>query len=292
MQNFYKYLTQSDNDLKWGTALTVVGYTKVLRNSEYPPLVHPPTYRFRKQNERKLLEYQIIYITEGEGWFESEKCKKQKIRKGTVIFLYPDNNHNYGPNINTGWTEYYIGLNGDYIDQLISKGFLAAEKAIFEIGFNEKITRIFTDIFQYANEERPNYQKIISAMSVYLLSEVIFFSANNSVEVETQQLIQRVKVFVSENLSQKINWHNTSMQFGFSYSKIRKLFKSYVGISLGQYQMQVKVNKARELLNNPHYTIKEVADTLGFQNEYYFNTFFKEKVGVPPGLFRKNINGQ
>ena len=35
---------------------------------------------------------------------------------------------------------------------------------------------------------------------------------------------------------------------------------------------------------------KEIADKMSFNNEYYFNTFFKKYFGMTPGEYKKIVN--
>jgi AraC-like DNA-binding protein len=56
-----------------------------------------------------------------------------------------------------------------------------------------------------------------------------------------------------------------------------------------QYYMQLKIKKAAELLEQKDASIKEVAYSLGFEDQYYFSRFFKKKTGVAPSAWRKLI---
>ncbi|MEJ7684533.1 MAG: helix-turn-helix transcriptional regulator [Segetibacter sp.] len=67
------------------------------------------------------------------------------------------------------------------------------------------------------------------------------------------------------------------------------MFKSYTGIALGQYLIQLKIEKAKILLSNPSKTIKEIAYDLHFDSCFYFSRLFKEKTGFSPDTFRNTI---
>ena len=59
----------------------------------------------------------------------------------------------------------------------------------------------------------------------------------------------------------------------------------------GQYQLQLRINKAKIILSPTTEPIKCIASTLDFQNEYYFNTIFKIKIGMAPGTYRISSRG-
>jgi AraC-like DNA-binding protein len=75
-----------------------------------------------------------------------------------------------------------------------------------------------------------------------------------------------------------------------SYSWFRKMFKKYTGLSPTQYQLQIKVQKAKEFLTSSSLPIKEISDILQFDSVNYFISFFKEKTSESPSEFRKRVH--
>jgi transcriptional regulator GlxA family with amidase domain len=67
------------------------------------------------------------------------------------------------------------------------------------------------------------------------------------------------------------------------------MFKKYTGISPGQYHLQLRLIRAKELLISTDQSIKEISYDLGFQSIYYFSRIFKNKLGVSPSEIRKTV---
>ena len=124
MINYYKYLPVSREDENWGLCVLNTGCTHIEATGLYPFKTHPAHHYFNWSIGRILNEYQIIYITRGRGLFESDSCKCKEIEAGTIIILFPGERHRYKPDSDTGWDEYWIGLKGDIIDNLVKKNFL------------------------------------------------------------------------------------------------------------------------------------------------------------------------
>lgn len=96
--NSLKYLTISPNDWDWGLVVTTVGRQSVAPNEHYPAMQqHPDSYHFKSNNGRVLDEFQMVYITDGSGYFESQSISRQKIEAGTIILLFPGERHSYSP---------------------------------------------------------------------------------------------------------------------------------------------------------------------------------------------------
>jgi two-component system response regulator YesN len=60
------------------------------------------------------------------------------------------------------------------------------------------------------------------------------------------------------------------------------VYKQLTGYSLHKLHEKLKVEKAKLMLNNANLTITEIADKLGFQNQFYFSNVFKKNTGVSP----------
>ena len=70
-ENYFRYIPVRQRDVQWGLYVTGAGCTFIPPGQPYPPKNHPELYHFRWETGRTLPEYQVIYISGGEGLFES-----------------------------------------------------------------------------------------------------------------------------------------------------------------------------------------------------------------------------
>ncbi|NCB01821.1 MAG: AraC family transcriptional regulator [Spirochaetia bacterium] len=116
------------------------------------------------------------------------------------------------------------------------------------------------------------------------------------VEVVTQRLIKsQLHVSVMKNIIEK-DYANQNMCIQYvcdntelSPSYVSKLFKTHEGISINDYILEVRITKAKELLQKEEYTIKEVAALVGFSTENYFYAVFKKYTGETPAKYRRGV---
>ncbi len=76
-------------------------------------------------------------------------------------------------------------------------------------------------------------------------------------------------------------------EMGLSYSKLENLVKEKAGMTPVKYINEIKLVKAKELLESTQMPIKEIAFHLGFKSLSYFGKCYKTKYGVTPSL--KNL---
>lgn len=275
-------------DEAWGTVVTTVGCQPIPPNSFYPRSQHPKSHIFNPQYGRVLKEYQLIYISEGRGYFESRSCKRQEIEAGSLILLFPGEWHTYEPSKETGWFEYWVGFTGERIDSLLKNGFFSLESPVYRLGFSSALIGMYEDIISYASQERAGYQQMISSIVLYMLGMVYYKNRNAAfTDSATIDKINEARDIMKQEIEKKTSPENIAQRIGVSYSWFRKMFKQYVDVSPAQYQANLRFLRAKELLDTTGLNMTEIAYRLNFDSASQFTTFFKKKAGIPPMQYRK-----
>ena len=288
--NEFKYLTISDEDSNWGLFLNVAGTAEVLPNVNYPSPNHPSEYFFNWEKGRILNEFQINFITEGTGILEN-KFGTFVLKQGSIFITFPGIWHRYKPNPKTGWTETYIGFDGEMARKLISIPQFSPQDPVFNLGIKEEFLDSFLKIFDLVEKEQPGYQQIASGMVIKLLGYIISFEKQKGFSGKPiAKIIEAIRFEMRQNTSEEIDLSAVAEKHNVSYSFFRKMFKKYTGVSPGQYHLQLRITRAKELLVSTDKSIKEISYELGFQSIFYFSNIFKKKEGVTPSFFRNKNN--
>lgn len=285
--NTVLYMDGSDSDKKWGLTVTTTGQQVIASNAPYPSNNHPFLYQFNTSKGRVLDEYQLIYIIDGNGVFESSHQKRCNIHSGDMIMLFPGEWHTYRPDSSTGWHEHWVGFNGDIVDGLVKKGFFSVESPIFNVGQNSYIEGLFYRAVDIANLQQSGYQQILAGIVCQLLG--LAYSLHQQTHFEKDaidSIIVKAKEIFNDDFSKDINIQDVAREVGMNYSTFRSFFKQYTGFSPLQYIEQLRIRKSKELLVNTRLTSQQIAYSVGFNTPYYFSIFFKKKTGYTPLEYR------
>ncbi|MGG6310682.1 response regulator [Paenibacillus macerans] len=99
----------------------------------------------------------------------------------------------------------------------------------------------------------------------------------------TREIVETMRARLHENVTLK----HIAQQFSFSPNYLGRLFKDEMGKSFSEMLIDLRMERARELLKDPKVKIYEVAGQVGYRYMPYFSRQFKEAFGMTPMEFRK-----
>ena len=92
--------------------------------------------------------------------------------------------------------------------------------------------------------------------------------------------------YIQQNYTREISLKEFGAQFHLSEKYISRYFKEHFHITLSQYVNHLRLEHARQLLEESAASVTEVAMCSGYQNVSYFIRSFKKMYGVSPLKYR------
>ncbi|SUJ28293.1 Bacillibactin transport regulator [Sphingobacterium spiritivorum] len=106
---------------------------------------------------------------------------------------------------------------------------------------------------------------------------------------EEIHILQKVEEFIVRNSEQFFTITFLSRKFAINEFKLKKGFKQLYGKGIFEYANSVRMEKARHLIEQQDYSLKEIAYQIGYATPSSFSVAFKNEYGMSPALFRKQI---
>lgn len=103
----------------------------------------------------------------------------------------------------------------------------------------------------------------------------------------SQAKLTLVTDYIHEHLQQDLSLKEIAAIAQISQYHFSRLFKQKMGITLHQYILQRRIERAKELLQHSQLSIADVALRVGFCDQSHFTRSFKRIVGMPPKQFLK-----
>jgi len=288
-KSFSQYFVISEDDEAWGIHILNCGASIIPRGAVFPQRSHPDNYYFNWHSGRVLREYQIIYLYRGRGEFESHESGKVELKEGSVILIFPGVWHRYKPLADEEWQTYWVGFNGELARKIMDNLHILPENPVQELGYQKKITQIFQQIFEVGHAEFSGYQQVLSGEVVKLAGWLHALKRKAEFgDYDADAIIRQARIIIM-NSPDDISIQTVADELNIGYSRFRKLFKEYTGMAPGQYQIELKLKRAINLLYDKNKPIKEIAMESGFSSPYYFSRIFKKKLGCSPLYFRNKL---
>jgi two-component system response regulator YesN len=108
-------------------------------------------------------------------------------------------------------------------------------------------------------------------------------------EEQTNGIITKAKAFIEENYSKDISLDDVSRSVDISPYYFSKLFKEETGENFIEYLTNIRIERAKQLLQNKDISIKSICATSGYSDPNYFSRIFKKQVGVTPTEYRDKL---
>lgn len=101
--------------------------------------------------------------------------------------------------------------------------------------------------------------------------------------VNKNEIVTKIMQYFEEHYSEKISLDIISETMYVSPFYISKIFKTVTGDTPIRYLINVRLDKARELLlTRPEMSVHEIAEMVGYDDAYHFSKLFKKRFGASP----------
>ncbi|THU39338.1 helix-turn-helix domain-containing protein [Niastella caeni] len=131
--------------------------------------------------------------------------------------------------------------------------------------------------------QQPFEDLLVSVLNRYLKNKP---GSKKKVPAWAQELKDIIQDHIDTNLSLK----ELSKGLDVNPSYLSREFSRYFeNMSFGEYIRKQRIEKAIELMQNPSYSLTEVAYLTGFSDQSHFNRIFKKHTGQNPSEYRKKL---
>ena len=101
------------------------------------------------------------------------------------------------------------------------------------------------------------------------------------------EIVNSVMIYLRENYDKQIDFSSIAESQAVSAPYLSKLFHDHAGTSPSKYLAEYRMQQAKKLLLDTKLSIKEIADRVGYPDQFHFSKSFRNMVGLSPAQFRE-----
>lgn len=240
---------------------------------------------------RSLLDTRLVSPASGKVLTEKEQCRTAPSKESSILTL---------PIRNAMDIKDYTKVERiikDFFTDLLSTPGCTPDTLIR----HAKIIEL--SVLAYTAEQYRYYEKQLNQMQniEFLLSASqtakdfvdaiisrITTVAKNARPHDTISPVEQVIQYVERHYAKDITVVYAANLANMNTNYFSTLFKKKTGLSFVAYLQHVRIQRAKELLEDPSLKIYEIAERIGIQNEKYFMKVFKNAVGKTPSEYKQD----
>lgn len=185
------------------------------------------------------------------------------------------------------------------------------ENLLFEFrGFPpEQVKQLMVDMFSMLShklmkmsgalwqdvKEVMDYQKIMEAQDkktmkevcLAMLKQVIEIMGNRQNEV-SRSIIDKASGYMKKNYASSLSLEMLADHYYLNPTYFSRMFRQYMGVTFTDYLIEIRMEKAKELLGQGKYKVYEVSRKVGYSSEKYFCRVFKQFTGQSPTEYSRS----
>ncbi|MFC5653242.1 AraC family transcriptional regulator [Paenibacillus solisilvae] len=162
------------------------------------------------------------------------------------------------------------------------------------------IKRMFNSLVEEALGKKMYFKESITVKTIELLLQLLrSYSVSTHSRGEQNiklvfkeneirnEMANNLLKYIHKHFTQKITLEDLSVEFNINKEYLCRVFSKVFGISPIQYVINLRIEKAKELLTDSELSVTEISEVVGFNSIHYLSRYFSNKEGITPIDFRQ-----
>ena len=227
-------------------------------------------------------DYQIILVTEGVYEVTVDNVVTE-LNVGDCVIYPPKAVQEYKMITNGRFEQtvgYFVHFTGTVADEVMTKAGLMDTTILRNV--LPEVKFVFKKLFD-AHKRCDQLHE-----SAHLLNIIALLAKNDvAVSSEAEKRVRAEAEYINLHFSEKIDFAEMAKRCFLSRSRFTHIFTEIFGQPPTLYQLNQKLNNARELLVYSELSVGEITEQCGFSDQMYFSKIFKKTYSISPLKYRK-----
>jgi AraC family transcriptional regulator, arabinose operon regulatory protein len=235
---------------------------------------------------RKLKDTAVVFVERGSGTLTTEESGDMNVQGPSLFWLFPNQLHSYGPDPDTMWLERWALFGGPMIEEFRSTGLISPTHPLVQL---DNVTEI-AHTFSVLHSEMLRRDALGWAAAAASIHRLVVQSATQSRKangIESAKQTSVIGQLIEKLAFEDLDISALSQKLEMSPATLRRKCIAAHGLAPKPYQLQLRIDRAKELLTMTTTSIEEVAAAVGYEDSFYFSRLFFSRERRSPSEFRK-----
>ena len=243
-----------------------------------------PTHR-----PRGRVDFQILYIAAGRAHFFFDG-KEQIVPAGNMVLYRPKEEQRYYYYGADHTEVFWVHFTGRDVTNILRRYGLGKEHVI-HTGNSPEYKRLFREMIRELKECREDYEEalVLNLRMLFILLHRLEPGKKGVGSLHMAEEMEQARRFFEKNYARTIGIEEYAAGRGMSVSWFIRNFRNHTGFTPAQYLLFLRISAAQTLLEQTGQNISEIAEAVGYDNQFYFSRLFRKQCGMSPREFRRQL---
>jgi two-component system, response regulator YesN len=163
--------------------------------------------------------------------------------------------------------------------------------SVFKTILNIKTSAEDFSDFSFKFFKQMNFLQTVDETYIWLSDTIIKIidTLESYKNIKKRKIIEKALEYINNHYTEQITLNNVSDVLFMNASYFCKIFREEMGEPFTKYFINLRIQKAKELMTDPTLKIYEIAGMVGYTDVQYFTKIFKSIQGVTPMQYREKI---
>ncbi len=228
-----------------------------------------------------------IFTIGGEGVFEIYD-RKYPLSCGSLLAFGPNHPYKLIADRESPMEQYFLIFSGERAEELLAKSRIE-EKGSVRVRNYQAVINNFKQILGAGLDQQEFAHEICCCYLKAVLLEQSQREYEGEFKSTSYENFLHCKNFLENNFTRIRSSGELADNCGLNVRYIARLFRRYAQVRPYEHLMNLKMNKAANLLLTTNFNINQISAMTGIDDPYHFSRIFKKKFKVSPSVYRKHF---
>lgn len=245
--------------------------------------VFPHAARHGRSRVSGAEQHVVLVCTDGAGWCRTP-AGTEVVGRGDAVLLLAGEAHEYGADAEDPWTLWWFHVLGGDAAELVSAGHQASGGPVAHLRDAAPVASLVSQVIDGLDAGTRAGTLQATGAAFHALTHVV--ATGRRSPGPSLSPVERALEHLRATSPRRTPVASLAAMVGLSTSRLGALFREHVGVSPNAYQSQLRMARARELLDSTDLAVAAVASACGFDDPLYFSRQFARVHGVAPSAYR------
>ncbi|MFE4951927.1 AraC family transcriptional regulator [Leifsonia sp. NPDC056665] len=230
----------------------------------------------------------VLVCVDGKGWCETPSGRFG-VETGDAVVLPPGYPHSYGADIERPWTLWWFHVSGPEVAAFLDGAGMNIDGPVRRPASLYQITSLISECLQWMERDQTHASLLAAAGAAWHALALLATDLARGGGLD--RAIDDAAAYLRQHPQSQVRVEELAAMARLSTSYFAALFKERMGMPVLRYQTQLRMSRARELLDTTDEPISVVAERVGYIDSFYFARQFKKIHGSTPREYRAEHKG-